>query len=269
MNMFFMDIKRGGKQLIIWSGASGIILALMMLLYPTMMNSDFMELLNAKLALMPKELIDAFNLSSEDIRQLPQYFATMYQFILMAACIYGAIVGVGALSREHNEGTIEFLVSKPVKRGSVIAAKLCAACAQYIVYFAVLCLAAIIALVSVKPESLDTAVLLSSVSAVMLGGLIAGSTYLFLGFAISVILKKARNAMSVAVAMFFLTYILGTIPSFGVLQFLKWISPLNYFVPSQVLASGIDQLNALICALFMAACAAAAYAVYRRKDIAA
>ena len=267
MNMIFMDIRRGIKQLIIWSGASAAILALMMFLYPTMLNSDFMELLNAKLELVPKELIDAFNISGEDIRQLPQYFAAMYQFVLMAACIYGAIVGVSALSREHNEGTIEFLLSKPVKRGSVIAAKLCAACVQYIVYFAVLSIAAIIALVSVKPDGIDVGVLLSSVSAAMLGGLLAGSTYLFLGFAISVILKKARNAMSIAVAMFFLTYILGTIPNFGVLQFLSWVSPLNYFVPSQVLTGGIDQFNALICGLFMASCTAAAYAVYRRKDI--
>ena len=268
MNMFLMDIRRGGKQLAIWSGASAALLALMLMLYPTMMNSDFMELLKAKLELVPKELIEAFNISGEDIRQLPQYFAAMYQFVLMAACIYGAIAGAGALSKEHNEGTIEFLLSKPVKRGSVVAAKLCSACVQYFIYFAVLSLAAFAALTAVSPEGQDVPALLASAAGVMLGGFIAGSTYLFIGFVLSVLLKKVRNALSAAVAVFFLTYVLGTMPSFGVLQFLKWISPLNYFVPSQVLISGIDQLNLLICLLSMGVCAAVSYAVYRRKDIA-
>ncbi len=268
MNIFIMDIRRGGKQLAIWSGASAALLALMLALYPTMMNSDFMELLNAKLALMPKELIDAFNLSSEDIRQLPQYFAAMCQFVLMAACIYGAIAGAGALSREHSEGTIEFLLSKPVKRGNVLAVKLCAACLQYLMYFVVLSIAAMSVLAVVSPEGQDIPVLLSSAAAVMLGGFLAGSTYLFLGFALSALLKKVSNALSVAVAVFFLTYILGTIPSFGVMQFLKWVSPLNYFVPSQVLIGGIDQLSLLVSLLFMAVCAVLSYAVYRRRDIA-
>jgi ABC-type transport system involved in multi-copper enzyme maturation permease subunit len=54
----------------------------------------------------------------------------------------------------------------------------------------------------------------------------------------------------------------------GVLDFLKWISPIHYFIPNQIVVAGIDGRNVLICLGVMAVCAAVAYPVYQKKDFA-
>lgn len=269
MNIFKMDFKRNFKTLIIWTCVSAALMALMLLLYPSMMKSDYIALMNAKIQTLPKELVDALNMSGEDFRQLPQFFSNMYQFMLMAACIYGALLGMNALSREESEGTIEFLYAKPVKRVQIVSAKLAVACVNYLIYFAVFGLAAMLSCIAVRPADMSLMDLANPIKTVLAGGMIAGFTYLFLGFVIAVFLKRARHIASLAVALFFLTYILGNIPAMmGVLDFLKWISPMNYFVPRNVVMNGLDWVNVVICIGAMGVCTAIAYVVYRKKDFA-
>lgn len=267
MNIYAMDFRRGLKPLIIWTAATAAVLVLVVSFYPAMLNSDFMALLEEKMKLVPKELLDMFSMSGEDIRELPSFFAWIYQFVLMAACLNGAILGISALAREQSEGTIEFLCAKPVRRSSIVSFKVASACTQYTIYFAAIGIAGVLACVCVKPAGLALGDMLARLAAAVLGGFFAGLTYLFLGLLISVFLKRARAAASLAVAAFFLTYVLGMLPSLGILPFLKWISPINYFTPSQVVAAGgIDWGNAALCVAVMAVCAAISYAVYRKKD---
>jgi ABC-2 type transport system permease protein len=67
--------------------------------------------------------------------------------------------------------------------------------------------------------------------------------------------------------LFFLTYIVGSIPAItGVLDFLKWVSPLNYFTPGDVVMNGIDGTNVLISVIIMGASAAVTYTLYRKRN---
>jgi ABC-2 type transport system permease protein len=262
-----MEMRRGFRSLLLWTGISGVITLLFTLLYPSMLNSDMLALMNAKLEALPKEFVDAFHLSGEDITQLPNFFAYMFQFILMAACIHGAMLGLTALSKEESEGTIEFLYAKPVSRTQIVSGKLSAAAVSYLCYFAVISIVGIIAGMIVRPEGLDLMDMTASFKSILLGGMIAGFTYLLLGFAVSVLLRKAKHAASMAVMLFFLTYIVGSIPTItGVLDFLKWVSPLNYFTPGEVVVNGIDGINVLISVLIMSASATLTYTLYRKRN---
>lgn len=267
MNQFKMDFKRNLKSLLIWSCATAAVSALITALYPSMMQSDMLALMNAKLASLPPELVAALNMEGQDIRELPQYFAYMFQFVAMASCIYGATLGFTALSREESDGTIEFLYAQPRKRSQIVSGKLASACVSYLVFFAVVGAASVIACVGVKPEDLSLIDLVTPVKTVLMGMMVAGFTYLFLGLAISVFLKKTKHASSMAVGLFFLLYILGSIPAMaGVMGFLKWISPINYFIPNEVVAGGVKAVNVAICIAVMAVSAVVTYAVYRKKD---
>lgn len=267
MNMFKMDFKRNLKTLIIWSLVSAAIITLFMLLYPSMMNSDMLQLMNAKINSLPKEFIDAFHMSGEDFTQLPDFFGYFIQFVLIAACIYGMILGVNALSREQSEGTIEFLYSKPVKRSGIVGAKMLSAIVSYLIYFFVFSIAAILSSLMVKPADMDTLKLVTTEKTMLFGCMAAGFTYLFLGFAISVFLKKARHATSLAVALFFVLYVLGAIPKMtGVADFLKWLSPMEYFVMTDIITKGIAWLNVGICGCIIAVCILITYGVYSKKD---
>ena len=269
MNIFKMDLKRGLKPLIYWTAASAVVIMLFTLLYPSMMNSDFMALMNAKINALPKELVDAFHMSGQDFTSLPQFFAVMFQFVLMVACIYGAILGFTALSREESEGTIEFLYAKPVRRTQIVSGKLAAALLNFVIFYAVFGTIGLISAICVQPADLALPDLILPILAVLGGGALAGILYLLFGLAVSVFLKKTRHAASLAVALFFITYIIGSIPSMmGVLDFLKWISPVNYFHPSEVVIGGINLINVLISVVIAGVFIAVAYGAYRKKDFA-
>lgn len=267
MNIFKMDFKRNFKTLSIWSLVSAAIIMLFMLLYPSMLKSDMLELLNAKINSLPPELINAFHMSAQDFTQLVNFFGYFTQFVLIAACIYGMILGVNALSRDISEGTIEFLYSKPVTRSGIAGAKLASALLGYLIYFAVFSVASILGSIVVKPADVDLMNLVSAEKTMLLGCMLAGFTYFFIGFAISVFLKKARHAASLAVALFFVLYILGAVPKMtGVADFLKWVSPMEYFVMSDIITNGINWVNTAVCAGIIGTGAALAFAVYGRKD---
>ncbi len=269
MNLFIMEFRRNFKTLMVWSGVSAALTLMLTLLYPAMLGSDMLALMNAKLASLPKELVDMFNLSGEDIRQLPQFFAYFFQFVLMAACVYGATLGFSVISREESEGTIEFLYAKPLKRSQIVSGKLLSAGAAYIVYFIIVGIGAVIGCLAVKPDELQLMELLASIKSVMAGGMIAGLSYLFVGLALSVLRRRTKHAASLAAALFFGTYIVGSIPRItGVLDILKWLSPLNYFMPSTVVMEGVDGINVLILLLVMGAAAGLTYYGYRRRDFA-
>jgi ABC-2 type transport system permease protein len=267
MKIFKMEFKRGFKSLMLWTGVCAALTVLFTLLYPSMLDSDMLALFNAKLASLPKEFVDAFHLSGEDITQLPNFFALMFQFVLMAACVHGAMLGLNALSKEESEGTIEFLYAKPVSRIQIVSSKLANAAVSFMCFFAAISIAGIVAGMCVRPADLDLMDMTTAFKSILLGGMISGFTYLLLGFAVSVLLKKAKHAASMAVMLFFLTYIVGNIPSMtGVLDFLKWVSPMNYFLPSEVVTTGIDGTNVLISVLIMGASAALTYTLYRRRN---
>lgn len=269
MNIFKIDFKRNSKALIVWSVISAGLICVFMLLYPTMKNNAVLELAKAKLNAMPKELIEAFHMAQVDFTQITEFFGFALQFLLTATCIYGAILGVGALLREENEKTIEFLYAKPVKRAQIFTSKLLAAVAGYFVYFVIFGAAGILVSVCVKPPEVDAMVMISTLKSVLTGGLIAGLTYLFMGVLFSVFFKKAIHTALLALGIFFVTSILGGIPdALGILDFLRWISPVAYFIPKQIIQSGLNAGNILICLGVMAVCTTIAYAVYRKKDFA-
>ena len=112
MNLFSMELRQNLKTLVIWTAVSGALTLLLTLLYPAMLSSDMLALFNAKLEALPKELVAMFNLSGEDIRQLPQFFAYFFQFVMMAACVYGATLGFSVISREESDGTSSFVPSR-------------------------------------------------------------------------------------------------------------------------------------------------------------
>ncbi len=267
MNIFKMEFKRGFKSLLLWTGICGALTVLFTLLYPSMLDSDMLAMMNAKIEALPREFVDAFHLSSQDITKLPNFFAYMFQFIMMAVCIYGLQLGFTALSKEESEGTIEFLYAKPVSRSQIVSSKLANAAVSFFCYVAVISAAGLLTGICVRPADLEMTDMVSSFKTILLGGMIAGYTYLLLGFAVSILLKKAKHAASLSVMLFFLTYILGNIPSItGVLNFLKWAAPMNYFLPGEVVGTGIDGTNVLVSVLIMGASAALTYALYRRRN---
>lgn len=268
MNMFKMELKRGLKPLAIWSIVCILLIILFMSMFPSMKDSGMQELVNTKMDAMPKALLEAFNLENmPDFSKLNEYFAYVFQYIVIAGSIYGGILGAKSLIKEESEGTIEFLYAQPVSRTKIVTMKILSSVVIFYLFVMFMALASIGISLLVKPEDLKVIDLVMDMKLLFGGFFLVGLVFMSIGFLISVVIKNLRLAMPISTGIFFTTYLLGTFSGMiDSLEFLKYFSPFHYAVPSELLKTGIETSNIIISIVIIIVATTTTYFIYRKKD---
>ncbi|NYN40103.1 ABC transporter permease subunit, partial [Salmonella enterica subsp. enterica serovar Typhimurium] len=82
------------------------------------------------------------------------------------------------------------------------------------------------------------------------------------------VLRSAKQASPVALALVFLTYILGIMAGLNdKVDFFKYFSPINYAIPSEVMDKGISGTNVMISCSVIIVMVAATFILYNKKDL--
>lgn len=267
MNIFNFEMKRQVKGLFWWT----LILAGFLLMYLAAFPS-MKDLAMAKFDALPEEMLAAFNIDMAiDLGDFNQYFGMIYTYMLLALGCYAAILGTNALSREENEGTIEFLNSQAVTRTKIVTSKLLASLVALGIVGAGLTAAAVLGGSMFSDGAADNMAMFAVIKVTFMPVLV----YLGLGFLLSTIVPRSAKGSSIALALFFGTYLAGVISSLVEnLEFLKWLSPMQYATTNDVLESSLALgdtpfawggviLGFVITALALVA----AYTIYQRKDL--
>lgn len=269
MNIFTFETKRLLKSAAVWGVINGVIITLFMLFYPSMKDLSLQALAESKLNALPEGFLEAFSLDAGiDFSDITEYLGYTAQYIAMAGCVYGAILGVNSLIREESDGTIEFLYSKPIKRKDVFIGKFASRLAVFAVYLLILWAFTVLVCLWVKPEELSALSLLSDITAMVLGIGLMGCVFLSLGMLISTLVKSAKKAVPIAISLFFLSFLTGVLGKLKEeLNFLKYFSPFDYSSPSQVLSEGFTLTNVALSAIIIGVSLLVAYYVYGKKDM--
>lgn len=268
MNVIKFELKKNIKSIMMWSLITGAVLVLFMSMFPTMENSDMMDVVTSKMDALPPAMLEMFNISSMiDFSNLIDYFGYAFQFILMVVCIYGAILGTSALSNEENEGTIEFLYSKPITRNSIVLKKILVSVislAIFMIILGVISLGFIFAFTNDKSNIMDT---IFTMKEVFVGSFLVGLVFMSVGFLISVLLKDNKSPIQIGLGVFFATYMIGVISKLNDdLEFLKILSPYDKFVPSEIIANGLDIPYVGISIVIIALSIATTFVLYKKRD---
>lgn len=268
MNVFKYEFRRLFKSAIIWSVVCGVIISMFMLFYPSMKDSGMQDLVLAKIDAMPEGFLEAFNLSGMvDFSKLPDYTAYVIQYIAMASGIYGAILGVSALVKEESEGTIEFLYSKPITRSKIVTAKLGASALIFYMFIILIGIVTMVVSFIVKPEEVKTMTMIMDIKTLYMGMAFLGYIFMAIGFLISVFIKKSKQAVPIALAVFFTTYLLGV---FGKLKdnlkLFLYLSPFDYVTPAKIIKEGFEVKYLILGLLIMIISIVGTYVVYNKKD---
>ena len=122
--MLRREIKVNFKSFIIWLIVLLAIFLLVYLMYPYIINSENVEMLNEMMEVFPKEMLVAFNM---DISTMDTAFGWLksegFVFVLLIIGCYAGIMGSNILLKEESDKTIEYLNSLPVKRSSIVFSK--------------------------------------------------------------------------------------------------------------------------------------------------
>lgn len=268
MNIFKMEVKKGLKSLGIWSVVCISLIILFMSMFPSMKDSGMQELVNTKMDAMPPALLEAFNLKDvPDFSKLNEYFSYVFQYIVIAGAIYAGILGSKSLIKEESEGTIEFLYAQPVSREKIVTTKILSSLALFYLFVIIMAIASILMSLVVKPSDLKFFDMLLDIKTLFSGFFLVGLVFMCLGFLTSVLVHHLRLATTVSIGTFFVTYLLGIFSSMiDKLEFLKYFSPFNYAVPSEIIRNGFDIVNIVLALLIIIVSLLTTYLLYRKKD---
>lgn len=263
MTLFIRELKGNAKSFIIWTVCIVALTAMFMAMYPSFaaQGSD----LNNMLSNFSPQLIQMFGFESLDFTRTMDYYAYIYQYVLLATMIQFMILGANLLSKEEDSGTINFLYAKPLSRSSITGMKFLAGAAETVAFFAVNTAAVIAILAAVDRTGIDYGTILLLGAATALAQLMM----LGLGMLISMFVIRARAVMSASIGVVLVLYVANMFANMNKdLTWLKYVTPFQYFDARLIMANAaLDWVYVALSAGVAAVCVAATLSIYNRKDL--
>lgn len=123
--MLKREMKINLKSFIIWMSIILGLFLLIYLVYPSIINSDNIKMMDEMMKLFPEELLKAFNMDISSMDTAYGYLKTEgFVFILLLTGVYSSIIGSNILLKEESDKTIEYLNTLPITRKSILKDKL-------------------------------------------------------------------------------------------------------------------------------------------------
>lgn len=270
MNMFKFEFKRLFKSAIVWSLVCSALITMFLAFFPSMKDMGMQELIGDKLDGLSVKMLEAFNINAAmDFSNISQYIAYVIQYIGMAAGIYGAILGVSALTKEENEGTIEFLYSKPVTRSQIVTSKILSSVAVFLMFIVIITITTMGVSAIVKPADAELMTVMMDIKTIFVGITFLGLIFMAIGFLISVLIKLSKSATTIAIGVFFTTYVVGVLGKMQEnLNWLLYFSPSEYVGAASLLDNGFELKYIIIGITIIVVSLIGTYVIYNRKDLA-
>ena len=123
--MFKREMKINLKSFIIWTSILIILFLVVFLVYPSIIKSENMQMLDEMMEIFPEEMLKAFNMDISSIDTAFGWLKTEgFVFVLLITGIYSGILGSNILLKEESDKTIEYLNSVPVTRKKIVISKI-------------------------------------------------------------------------------------------------------------------------------------------------
>lgn len=122
--MFKRELKVNFKSFIIWCVILLGVFLIAYLIYPSIVASDNISMMDEMLQMFPEEMLKAFNY---DISMMDTAYGWLksegFVFVLLIIGCYAGILGSNILLKEENDKTIEYLNSLPIRRRDIVLSK--------------------------------------------------------------------------------------------------------------------------------------------------
>lgn len=123
--MLKRELKVNFKSFVIWTSILLLLFLAVFLIYPSIIKSDNIQMMDEYIKMFPEEVLKAFNM---DIASMDSAFGWLktegFIFVLLLTGVYSSILGSSILLKEENDKTIEYLNSLPIKRNNIVTNKI-------------------------------------------------------------------------------------------------------------------------------------------------
>ena len=118
--MLRRELKINFKSFLIWTPILVVLFLAVFSIYPSIISSDNIQMIDEMIKMFPEEMLKAFNM---DISSMDTAFGWLktegFIFVLLLTGVYASILGSNILLKEESDKTIEYLNSLPIKRRSI------------------------------------------------------------------------------------------------------------------------------------------------------
>jgi ABC-2 type transport system permease protein len=214
---------------------------------------------------MPPAVLDAMSLRAFNLTTVTGFYGVMFIYFGLMAAIAAAMWGSDIISKEERDKTVEFSLVLPVSRSKVITAKALAALVNCIIFVLATWVFSLIMVQTYEPDATFYPFLALEMQAMFMISLI----FLALGLLLGCAMKRYKLSGSTAVGIILVTYFMSIISGMQEnLDFLKYFTPFKYFDAGELFRNGeLDGTYLLISAGVIIVCVAAAYWIYRKRDL--
>lgn len=218
--MFKRELKINLKSFIIWTSILIGLFLVVFLVYPSIVNSENMEMIDEMMKMFPEEMLKAFNMDISTIDSAFGWLKTEgFVFVLLITGIYSGILGSNILLKEENDKTIEYLNSVPVTRKNIVLNKILCGLLYIILMIAIIGIFNFIGL-SLSGDFDRKSYILLSITPIF-SSIVIFAVCLFL----STFTHKTKKTLGISLGIVFASYFLNVISEIGEsTEFLKYIS---------------------------------------------
>ena len=218
--MFKREMKVNLKSFIIWTFVLILIFLVVFLVYPSIVTSENIDMLDEMLKVFPPEVLKAFNMDISGIESAFGWFKTEgFVFVLLITGIYSAIIGSNILLKEENDKTIEYLSVMPITRERIMFSKVLCAFTYIILMILVIGIFNFVGLYFSGEFDKKMYILLSVTP--IFSSLVIFSLCLFL----STFTHKTKKTLGISLGVVLVSYFLNILSELSEsVEFLKYVS---------------------------------------------
>ena len=258
--IFGRELKLGLQQFLIWSLAVGL-LGLSCILMYTSMEGEVLEMADSFSNM--GAFSDAFGMSTLSIATMKGFFSTEVGTVHgLGSAMFAAMISVGILSKEEERHSGEFLLSLPVSRSKVVAAKgLCVL--TMLACFTVVCGLLYELGFAMLDESVPTGEFVTFMSCQFLMNLEIAAVC----FCISALSTRIRTGLGLGIVLAFYVYDLMGRVSPDLKDYL-FLGPYSYANASEIFAENWDPAKGIVLGCTVTVlCVIGAFAGYQKRDL--
>ncbi len=220
--------------------------------------------MNQLLQNFPPEFKAAFGFADVNLAEIEGYLSFLIGYIVLVGAVYGMKASLSVLSEESRVKTADFLLTKPVKRSTIVTSKFIAVLIGLIAQNLVLFGVGIFTVGLITGETVDPAIYaLLSFSTLLVQLFFVG-----IGLAIAAAMQKIKSVMPITLGIVFFFFIIEMINQSIMDKPLTYLTPFSYFKGSAILsAHGYDPIYLVVDLFVFVFFTALAFWVYQKKDV--
>lgn len=262
MNIFLHELKSYRKSTFIWTTSLIAIVLLFLSLYPSF-SSDI-EDFNKMLEGFPEPVRKAFGIQIGSMGTLLGFYSYSFLYITLCGAIQSMNLGLSIVSKEVQEKTADFLLTKPVSRTKILTSKLIAAVTSLVITNIFYLIAVIIMSSQITNEEFSMKVLLLISISLFFVQLI----FLALGILLSVLIQKMKSVLTFSLGTVFCFFFIGMIAATGEDEIKRYLSPFKYFDTVYIMENSSYETSFLLTGIgVILVSIITSYIFYRKNDV--